>query len=764
MRKGDGGSQFDGRRSRFPLGPEHGLEKEYECYTNDVSSSRQVKVYREDKQKYKGTQSGLIMNDEDVDALLKRKPNSVKNIIKSLNSQMRQKSTPNTEPESNVVVPTSSIEPEFGKEIQECNVSVKNRIHAFDKLSARTRRKIQPSYVQPTYVQPTYVHTQDDQSCISYPTSPSIRSGQDTGCRLWSDGYKYFKERSNWYNDEENQYESSARSVGRLNIGDQFSGRRIHDPDWKMTELWKRGFGRSRERNHTDILMMGSRSDGEYGHSTMRVPRCNSDICYNSARDPFGPLHKEWNRNLRLSKSQFNEGGKMKHGEYSSHYGCSPDGDPVSFDDEMNPGSPLLSGMMGDPNAAQRLELPLEAGCRDLDVNPVNSDGLSIDTKPCDECIGGEPSYAHSFTVKTSKGDITLRSVNIIKAEWTWMHSSRARKWCPKYLVLFYDDVKQHLPYQIRAAVRTRRNAYDDYGDNTGSFWDIYKIYSHIGNARKAMAPPFDRDCRAPTEAKTAPNNGMRNMESPRNTTRSQAYNAWNPNYMGRKFTMNDPMNELGYAAINPGHVLLPGNTESVVIIPDGSRVFLTILRNETDDLMSALENGEFQELMEVDVDIIPYTKQHAPRNWLADLIARSMGRDPLNLIHIPLVNGYECCFMPICAADFCDIPLSYKMECARQKRIGKEYEQWIFTLWEYVLRNRKYKNDNPSYSREKLPQNKGLTSTLRRTIRDMFSMAVTYWSGSGDDSADLDCLPTTENEDACLLCPEEQSALRRYT
>lgn len=732
----------------------------YECWTNEVSPTCDENVYRENKLKYKNVHLGPIMNDSDVDALLRRKPNAVKNFINSLNEQMRHKRTVCGDVDSfgHSQLRTGAYEPEFGKELQKCNVSVKNRITIFDKKAtrldhgARVIPLIQPS--ENNYDSSGYV---DSSSMRHNNISESDKcKGRLRQCTeaLKSQNNAIVGHNDNSltsYNYQDSQSDKCYSPVGKHRCDEE--PRELELPE--LLHLSNK-ISTTVDRNYTDIIQ------GRYtGLSTSecRLVRCNSDLSHNSsARDSFGPIHKEWARNIMSNTSQHDGSPPFVNNCHSSPFGSSTTGETHASLDTPVRSPSGMSARTHEASVSQKVELPLDVICRDLSVHPEYSGS--------DTCNQAKAPNSDLFTVKSGNQEIILRSVNVIKAGWTWMHSSRARRWFPKYLVLFYDDTKRHSPYQLHAAVRRHNENFTDAGKASPSFWDIYKIYSHLGGAGHVVHRPLASDSSSTSRSNSSTPFALRNHLTNYNMAQLPNYNMWHGAEKGSPSTPSTSMHCFPYYSLSAvAKSLVKDSTDTVVIIPDGASVYLTILPGETEDILGTIKRGEFQELMEVDVSIAPYTKQHAPNNWLAGLISRSMGRDPLNLIHIPLENGYECNFMPLCAVHFAGIPLSFQMECARLKRVGREYEQWIFALWEFVLRSGGGNDPAAPLKDTAVTRNQSTSIPFVRRLRTFFARLLPFWSDAkgGNDHIQHDSTPEEDStSEECTGESEDHTSLRR--
>ncbi|EKX72225.1 hypothetical protein BEWA_046890 [Theileria equi strain WA] len=243
---------------------------------------------------------------------------------------------------------------------------------------------------------------------------------------------------------------------------------------------------------------------------------------------------------------------------------------------------------------------------------------------------------------------MNLRNVKVTNSGWAWVQSSKTHRWVPKFISLVYTTSTQRMcnTYSLEtkrqegASARWRRGM-DSRADSTrnkNGFWDIYKVYSALNDVTSVMPP-----------------------------LRSLTHSVY-PSVI-------DAM----------GAGMQSTNTENRRI-PSGSTLYLCILNEEPIDIPAAIANGDYLEIMQVDTKTIPFTRQMAPTSWLSGFIARTIGKEPLNLVVIPLEDGFECNFIPLCAARF-EYSLSYKMQCARRNRVDREYDKWLFNLWEYVVR-----------------------------------------------------------------------------
>ncbi|GFE55784.1 30S ribosomal protein S9, putative [Babesia ovis] len=579
----------------------------YECWTNEVTPAVAGNVARENKSKYKNVQVGPVMSATDVDALLSRKPNAVRNFINSLNEQMRHRLSPVGAVDGGSPLAPVDYEPEFGRELKECNVSVKSRIDIFDKKS--------PSVARGTRLMP-----------VDFGSTPN--SGySDTG-DVSTEGALDCPERALGYSTD--RYALGIH--GRTPCGVLRPIEGLHTPQ--------------RSTPVDNLCLPGILEDSKAGTGTLGLSllkHSNTPVQYtpmsNTARSrcmrgsDYTPYR--WPSDMPSDCSN-------RATPVYPHSPCAVDAsDKLSWTPSVR-----TSCSYPEVPSTGNIELPLELvnnyGAPDLNIHqndklyPLEYDSVN-------------PGAQDIFRVNASGREIDLHSVNVVKAGWTWMYSSRARRWFPKYLVLFYDEPTRyrHLHDKIRdtdADVAVESN-----------FWDIYKIYSNMSNG-----------------CSTNSHSGLASTDLDNETN-----------------TLSMLSKSCLQYYLHPESAQFRAKpADALVLIPDKATVFLTILNGETHDVEGALRRGEFRELMEVDVTQVPYTRYYAPRHWLASLIARSMGKEPMYLIHLPLLDGYECVFMPLCAAQFSGVKLSFEMERSLSNRVGREYEQWLFAIWEFVLRN----------------------------------------------------------------------------
>ncbi|CDR95514.1 hypothetical protein, conserved [Babesia bigemina] len=627
------------------------FEGRYECWSNEVSPSCSDSVYRENKSKYRNVQVGPVISADEVDALLCRKPNAVKNFINSLNEQMRQRLSPSVAADASVSFESRDYEPEFGRELQQCNVSVKNRITIFDRKTQQgdNGARLKTSAFR-SEDSSDHAASPGERNMATYATeADTVVVGAAPKRPTFISSTPY--EGSNWFAAST----AFPRYVREEPASPSCLGTKL-DLD-RMAQLSQVGFNfgpppQSTERSLTDVVRRISAPCNQY---MPPMQRCMSDFSHEAERDPFDSA-----RVRRKAVDSGRDSARYRFpGEWSPYgrgFGFADMNDTLNCHQDRSAWAPSLGRRTFADAPVERVELPLELVGRGYETKSDCSDGYADSADSGSQnCLSDN--VAPYFTIHSSGRDIRIHTTNVIKAGWTWMHSAKARKWFPKYLVLFYDEPQCTRPYQLHATISGRTTNGNRDAASPSSFWDIYKIYSHLGQT---------------TRVTTASENRCKD----RDPSRRLSYNKGMP----RDAPMRDPYDR-------PRHIWDADRRESIVIIPDNATIYLTILSGETDDVAGALRRGEFRELMEVDVGFMPYTKQHAPNHWLTGLLTRSMGRDPLNLIHIPLVDGYECCFMPLCAAHFPGVSLTYEMECARRNRVGREYEHWLFSLWEFVVR-----------------------------------------------------------------------------
>eukprot|EP00371_Babesia_bovis_P000226 XP_001608873.1 hypothetical protein [Babesia bovis T2Bo] len=591
----------------------HVVHDRYECYTNDVSTPTNSNVARENKSRYKNVQIGPVMSANDVDALLSRKPNAVRNFINSLNEQMRHRVSPTGAMDTVSPVTPDDYVPEFDRELRECNVSVKSRINIFDRKNTVISRGARLMPVD---------------SCTS-----ADNQVDDIAADLSSDAG----------NPIDNISNSSTRF-------DYASETDANVPSWVVYNL-KTGY------------LNGNTPDPSLGSNipTLNSGRSNTDTV------SFGGIPHNFGYPSR--SISFGSHRPLYISQHSPHTApnlssATHDTDDSGVSNRSNSIHSLRqTSILGDARSGD-IELPLELINRDcvpdasLQIPVAKSDISDVDDL--------------YITLHSAGVDIRLRSVNVVKSGWTWMYNLKAGRWFPKFLVLFYDEPERPHNYQLHATIHDQYPTIHEDVEQETRFWDIYKIYSNMcRDAPSEYAPCPDDSTSSRFEQNPGhlwPNSASGNL-TPDSSVLSKSCLQY--------YRDNDSV-----ARLDNRHL------GTVVIIPDGASVYLTIFDEMKVDIEGALRLGEFRELMAVDTTQVPYTKLYAPRNWLASLITRSIGKDPMYLIHIPLVNGYECVFMPLCAAQFSGVRLTYDMERALSTRVGREYEQWLFAIWEFVLRH----------------------------------------------------------------------------
>ncbi|KAK2197519.1 hypothetical protein BdWA1_000521 [Babesia duncani] len=173
-----------------------------------------------------------------------------------------------------------------------------------------------------------------------------------------------------------------------------------------------------------------------------------------------------------------------------------------------------------------------------------------------------------------------------------------------------------------------------DLQENPSGFWGIYQIYSKMKNINVDQKPP----------------------------------------------------NAANVAGNRPRKII--GKAGEFDLIPDGACVYFCIFDKVPQHLQDAVVKGEFLEIMQVDTSCVPSVEKLQPNGWLSGLVAKSMSRKLLLMISIPLMNGLECKFLPMAAAEFDGKDFSFRRQCAKFKSVDFEYDSWMLPLWEFALRN----------------------------------------------------------------------------
>ncbi|ORM40591.1 uncharacterized protein BXIN_2117 [Babesia sp. Xinjiang] len=721
----------------------------YECWSNEVSTPVDGNVFRENKAKYKNVQIGPVMSATEVDALLCRKPNAVRNFINSLNEQMRQRFSPVGAAEVHSTSPINDYEPEFDREIKECNVSVKSRINIFDKRGSVTDSGARLMPADSTILCSETGALSSSGAYKAIPNNVERTSGFNatTSVREIYGTSASSKETSISQGGNVDGHSRSSSDVDGLKLGDRTT--KLSCPHSGYHD-WVQPSGRSQ----TDVVPCGS-SQPPKGLNALN--RWVSDLSSDSARDPFETGHRYEKTipqdYLSLGVTRFRIPGD--YSSYSPQFGAGGMHETAATRNDRAAWTPSVRTSRSFNDAAiGSFELPLNLVKRDSDINAGHSDKYPYAAAQ-EPGSHFDPLDSQIFTVCASGRDIRLRTVNVVKAGWTWMHSMKAKRWFPKYLVLFYDEPHRPRKYQVHATMRNRQAPVTEDMTTESNFWDIYKIYSHLSQDNGADDFNIPDSC----------SNVAQLYGSPSTT---QSYNqcmAWQWNVSETGVMSVVPKSPNGYYLDSDSVTKQPAKrvNNTLVLIPDGASVYLTILNEEVTDVYGAVRRGEFRELMEVDIGQVPYTKLHAPKHWLASLIARSMGRDPMNLIHIPLVDGYECVFMPLSAAKFPGVTLSYEMQCALANRVGREYEHWLFSIWEFVLRSGKTTSSCDSLQEHKVRPPR-LMLILSRWLRRALTYIASMWPYDKDLWEAIKHKANINGREAIDVVPdhsEEQSPLQ---
>ncbi|GBE61313.1 glycoside hydrolase family 2, putative [Babesia ovata] len=746
------------RDSRPPPAQRRIIEGTYECWSNEVSPSRSDSVYRENKAKYRNVQVGPVISADEVDALLCRKPNAVKNFINSLNEQMRQRLSPAVAADINTPLESCDYEPEFGRELQQCNVSVKNRITIFDRKTQQAdggARLKTAALRSEGFV--NHEASPGERSMATYATEVGTLVAEAAPkCSMFVSSTPY--DSSSWFGLSSGFSQYAGEELGPPS---RFGANLDLD---RIAQLSQVGFNfgpppPSTERSLTDVVRRVGAPCNQFGPS---LQRCMSDHSHEPERDPFG--------SARLGRKAINKGPNAARYRFPGEGSPEPRGfglvdtdDTLSFHESRNAWAPSLGQRRTFADApVERVELPLELVRRgydtDSDCSGPYADSADLESRNSSRDV------APYFTIRASGREIRIHTTNVIKAGWTWMHSARARKWFPKYLVLFYDEPQRARSYQLHATINGAATGGDRGAASPSSFWDIYKIYSHLGQTTRVTADSADRCKDLDPSPRLPPYKGVQPESLSISGSYSRPRNVWDADCKEALSVLSRSTYHSYLESLDAvGKSLSSNQRRSIVIIPDNATVYLTILSGETDDVAGALRRGDFREFMEVDVGLVPYTKQHAPNHWLTGFLTRTMGRDPLNLIHIPLVDGYECCFMPLCAAHFSGVSLTYEMECARLNRVGREYEHWLFSLWEFVVRRGGKAVDSSTDSGQSIMP-VTVATALGRLLRSATEFLSNIWQrarGTNKVSAGCDEASYTHELHASSDLPEEQESLK---
>ncbi|GIX64085.1 anti-sigma F factor [Babesia caballi] len=716
-----------GRGSRHVSTPRAHFEGRYECWTNEVSSPTADFVHNENKSRYRNVHLAPVVSPDEVDALLCRKPNAVKNFINSLNEQMRQRNSPTARLEDSSAAASPGYESEFGRELQECNVSVKSRITIFDKKC--------PVSDQGARLKPVRLDTDGFAEFAKPPLAErSLPSEDKTSSSDVVDSPVCLTPRNSTLRDfhvpvgksdqlcEHGEGVHSASSVGNgFDIGARMG-------QLSTADICSTAFRQSTERSLTDVVpRRPSFGTGE----RVFLHRCVSDVALDTARDVLKPQcyssKSVTHGRVDYVPLRFHLSSDIR--SRSPRFGRVPTGCTVTSAYDRSTWTPSVRTSQSFAEAVERrVEIPLELVRRDSALYSDPSETSSCSPEFEEPCFVG-PAGSHFITVRASERDVRLHSVNVVKAGWTWMHSARARRWFPKYLVLFYDLPTRRTLCASRVPVsETQASAGGDLLTES-SFWGIYRIYSQLGQTPSADHSPAQWLGDATEGVHTGYNCGLSSRSPSNDGSPSPRWNPWDTNCQNASAALSRLQRQPHLGSLDAVTKSIASRLcDEVVLIPDGASVYLTILSGETDDVAGALRRGQFRELMEVDVGLVPYTKKHAPNHWLAGIIARSMGRDPLNLVHIPLVGGYECSFLPLCAAHFTGVTLSYEMERARLKRVGREYEHWLFSLWEFVLRNGGNHGETLTAPESSATPPSSVPALLGRMVRSVMAFLVSLW------------------------------------
>uniref|UniRef100_A0A3B0NDT9 Uncharacterized protein n=1 Tax=Theileria annulata TaxID=5874 RepID=A0A3B0NDT9_THEAN len=331
-------------------------------------------------------------------------------------------------------------------------------------------------------------------------------------------------------------------------------------------------------------------------------------------------------------------------------------------------------------------------------------------------------------TVTEINMNIDINNLFIINSGWVWLQSTKTKDWLPKFIILFYTHINTTTNIPGKGATNTfsttgkganftamectsgkganfmgmectmgNKDTNTGFNNTKGvegeeSFWNIYNVYIKLN-------PNLNNLTLINTDPKISTDYSNGSVDS----------------MIGSSDTLGSPDSMIGSPDSITGSTDILGYynklDEKIELIKNNSRIYLCIMNYEPENYYESILNRKYIQLYRVD-EKTPPSLRSFNKCWLSRLIAqnrlinsRSLLNYNLQLITISLDDNYECSFIPLCAAKLNNnIKFNLQMQLALKNQIEQEYNNWIFKLWEYTLRinqsnysNGSISNGNPS-------------------------------------------------------------------
>ncbi|XP_954811.1 uncharacterized protein TA04480 [Theileria annulata] len=326
-------------------------------------------------------------------------------------------------------------------------------------------------------------------------------------------------------------------------------------------------------------------------------------------------------------------------------------------------------------------------------------------------------------TVTEINMNIDINNLFIINSGWVWLQSTKTKDWLPKFIILFYTHINSTTTGKganftamecttgkganftamectmgkgansmVTECTMGNKDTNTGFNNTKGvegeeSFWNIYNVYIKL-NPNLNNLTLINTDPKITTDY----SNGSVDY------TIGSSDTLGSPDYMiGSPDSITGSTDMLGY---------YNKLDEKIELIKNNSRIYLCIMNYEPENYYESILNRKYIQLYRVD-EKTPPSLRSFNKCWLSRLIAqnrlinsRSLLNYNLQLITISLDDNYECSFIPLCAAKLNNnIKFNLQMQLALKNQIEQEYNNWIFKLWEYTLRINQSNYSNGSIS-----------------------------------------------------------------
>ncbi|EAN30842.1 hypothetical protein TpMuguga_03g00107 [Theileria parva strain Muguga] len=279
----------------------------------------------------------------------------------------------------------------------------------------------------------------------------------------------------------------------------------------------------------------------------------------------------------------------------------------------------------------------------------------------------------------------TVKSFNVINSGWAWLQSTNTKEWIPKFIILFYTTdtgvSNRSNPDINKMKINTVKKS--ELCADEESFWNIYNVYIKLNPNLNINSPNLNSNT-FNIDLNDSPNTHTPSLHNSYTHTSNTHTNTHN-SYTHTNKSAN--IKNVCYGFESPCAQGLDG------LIKTNSRIYLCIMNYEPENYYESVLNRRYIQLYRVD-DSVPPTLRSFNKCWLSKLITqnhlnlRSLNYN-LQLITISLVDNYECSFIPLCAAKLNNnVKFNLQMQLALKNQIEQEYNNWVFKLWEYTLRN----------------------------------------------------------------------------